>query len=105
MAIMADDTSDISGEEHFSIYFRYAEPTSLKINEVFVKMYNPLSADIATLFCMNDLLVRICLDFKNDFVSMELQKCLAELVECKNEFLKFGMVQNFRFRIFTISLS
>lgn len=66
MAIMADGTTDVSGEEQFSICFRYVEPISLKINEVFVGMYNPPSADAATLFsCINDLLVRMCLNFEN----------------------------------------
>lgn len=30
MAIMADGTTDVSGEEQFSICFRYVEPFSLK---------------------------------------------------------------------------
>lgn len=66
IAIMADGTTDVSGKEQFSTCFRFVEPISLKMNEVFVGMYNPLSADAATLFsCINDLLVSMCLNFEN----------------------------------------
>jgi len=52
--IMVDITTDVSGEEKFNICFRYV--ISLKINEVFVGMYNLPSADAVTLFsCINNL--------------------------------------------------
>jgi len=66
MAIMADGTTDISGQEQFSICFRFLNTISLNINEFFVGMYNPPSGNAETLFsCINDLLTRMCLSFEN----------------------------------------
>lgn len=59
----------MSCEEQFSICFCYVELISLKINEVFVGMYNSPIVDAVTLFsCINDLLVLLvcmCLNFEN----------------------------------------
>jgi len=66
MAIMADGTTDISGQEQFSICFRFLNTISLNINEIFVGMYNPPSGNAETLFsCITDLLTRMCLSFEN----------------------------------------
>ncbi|KAL4096970.1 hypothetical protein QTP88_021828 [Uroleucon formosanum] len=66
MAIMVDGTTDISGQEQFSICFRLLNKISLNINEIFVGMYNPPSGNAETLFsCITDLLTRICLSFEN----------------------------------------
>lgn len=66
MAIMADGTTDIFGQEQFSICFRFLKTISLNINEIFVGMYNPPSGNAETLFsCITDLLTRMCLSFEN----------------------------------------
>ncbi|KAL4149855.1 hypothetical protein QTP88_003706 [Uroleucon formosanum] len=66
MAIMADGTTDISGQEQFSICFRFLNTISLNINEIIVGMYNPPSGNAETLFsCITDLLTRMCISFEN----------------------------------------
>lgn len=40
-AVIADGTTDIAGIEQFSICLRFVEPETLKVNEIFVGMYNP----------------------------------------------------------------
>lgn len=66
LAIMADGTTDVSGQEQFSVCFRFVDLVSFKINEVFVGMYNPPSTNAETLFsCISDVLTRMCLSFED----------------------------------------
>ncbi|KAL4083933.1 hypothetical protein QTP88_029249 [Uroleucon formosanum] len=76
MAIMVDGTTDISGQEQFSICFRFLNIISLNINEIFVGMYNPPSGNAETLFsCITDLLTPLSdtiktVDFANDTLNL-----------------------------------
>ncbi|CAN7993334.1 unnamed protein product [Ixodes hexagonus] len=65
-AIMADSTTDTSGQEQFSVCVRYVSPDTLDVHEAFLGMYNPPDTKAATLFStIKDVLIRLSLSFHN----------------------------------------
>lgn len=67
---MTDGTTDISGQEQFSICFRFLNTISLNIDKIFVEIYNPSSGNAKTLFsCINkyiNIIICIVLPYLQD---------------------------------------
>ncbi|XP_040063052.2 zinc finger MYM-type protein 1-like [Ixodes scapularis] len=64
--IIADGTTDVAGDEQFTLCLRWVENASLEIKEEFIGVYSPPDSKANTLFmAVKDMLVRLGLDFSS----------------------------------------
>ena len=77
-SIMADGTTDITGNEQFSICVRIVDSVNFEIKELFLGLYNPPDSKAETLHkTLNDVLIRLNLKKKTleVIVLMGLPRC------------------------------
>ncbi|KAH7940233.1 hypothetical protein HPB52_022553 [Rhipicephalus sanguineus] len=61
--IIADGTTDVAGDEQFTLCLRWVEDASLEVHEEFIGVYSPPDSKANTLFlAVKDMLVRLGLD-------------------------------------------
>lgn len=106
--IIADGTTDITGQEQFTLYVRWVDRSKLTAREAFVGLYNALDSRADTIYKgLKDIILLIGLEFQNlrghcfnepanisnRFSGLQKKNCDAELrsldVHCSNHFLDF----------------